>query len=416
LTHSTTSDSKSYRNSKTPHDTWYFPPDIANDLQGFDLSDEVKGEAFTCAWEYTRCVIPQYTNWSRYVAFMRISVIAVIAEFRGSLVDITTGDNILGYDLSSLLATLFEGTPGYEDMCREYRTFLLVTADKTSDRRDGELFRRYVNALAQSPRQWFRMRDCDALVRFTIAAVLACNDLDDIWFTDQEFEMLSEIGDILYDAVAFYKHRSEGETNSAFAYMPEDLRNKAFRQARETLWALDVAWTRKPELQGVINFLRLFGGPIHMMMRRYRFVEEDLTIGKPETDNDGVDQARQNYKLWNRVDVGEKSARNTQRYKDLIARSDELMFLGFADFLEKCADRRCERCLYRASYGAESTCQFGGVELCVECKTEWRDYLNSFPERVVKVFPEILASSKTFAGLGNALDTLSNSFDVGKIY
>ncbi|KAF5352160.1 hypothetical protein D9758_009192 [Tetrapyrgos nigripes] len=380
-------------------DTWYYPPDIANDLQGVELPDELKSEAFACAWEYSRCVIPQYTNWDRYVAFMRTIIIGIIAEFHGSLVDVAAGDNVLGYSLKGTLAALFEGTPGHEDMCREFRSFLLITADKASGRRDGELFRRYVNALVQSPRHWFRMRDCDALARFTIAAALACNDLDDIWFTDDQFEMLSEIGDTLYDAVAFYKHRSEGEINNTFAYMPENLRINAFRRARETLWALDVAWARKPELQSVINFVRFFGGPIHMMMRRYRFVEDDLIICKPETDH-VVDQTRHNYKLWNRVDAGEnsKTVQGLQRYRNLISRSDELMFTGLADFLETGGDGVCDRCQYRASYGAESNYRFGGVELCVECKAKWRDYLESFPERAAKVFPETLSTTATREG------------------
>ncbi|KAF7349846.1 Alpha-ionylideneethane synthase abl3 [Mycena venus] len=281
-------------------DTWYYPPDIANDLKDVNLPHEVKCEIFACAWEYARCVIPQYTNWDRYVAFMRIIVMGTIAEFKGSMVDVTAGDMILGYSLSSTLATLFEGTPCHADMAREYRTFLLITADKASNRRDSELFRRYVNSLAQSPRQWFRMRDCDALARFTIAAALACNDLDDAWLSEEQFNMLGEIGITLYDAVAFYKHRSEGETNSTFAYMPDDLRVRAFRQCREVLWALDVAWARQRQMRAVINFLRFFGGPIHMMMRRYRFVEEGLTIGKPET-NQVITQTRANFKLWNRV-------------------------------------------------------------------------------------------------------------------
>ncbi|KAF5339287.1 hypothetical protein D9758_013336 [Tetrapyrgos nigripes] len=76
--------------------------------------------------------------------------------------------------------------------------------------------------------------------------------------------MLTEIAVTLYDSVAFYKHRAEGEINSTFAYIPEDVRTDAFRRARETLWALDVAWTRKPELRHVINFLRYIGGSIHM--------------------------------------------------------------------------------------------------------------------------------------------------------
>jgi hypothetical protein len=99
-------------------------------------------------------------------------------------------------------------------MAREFRCFLLVTADKASKRSEGLLFRRYVAALSKCPRQWFRMRDTDALIRFTMAAALACNDLDDVWYTEEQFEALDELGATLYDSVAFYKHRSEGETVS----------------------------------------------------------------------------------------------------------------------------------------------------------------------------------------------------------
>ncbi len=88
----------------------------------------------------------------------------------------------MGYNVGQLLDTLFLGTVGYEDMCREFRAYLVVTGDKASGRRDGEFFRRYVNSMSTSPRWWFRVRDCDSLARFTIAAALACNDLDDVWF------------------------------------------------------------------------------------------------------------------------------------------------------------------------------------------------------------------------------------------
>lgn len=67
-------------------DTWYYPPDIAHDLDGIDLPEHVKGEVLATAWEYTRTVIPHYTNWKRYVAFMRIIVMGIIAEFKGDLV------------------------------------------------------------------------------------------------------------------------------------------------------------------------------------------------------------------------------------------------------------------------------------------------------------------------------------------
>ncbi|KAK8137101.1 hypothetical protein PG984_005041 [Apiospora sp. TS-2023a] len=381
-------------------DAWYYPPEIAHDLDDLDkLSDALKKEAYACAWEYTRCVIPQYTNWKRYIAFMRIIIMGIIAEFRGDLVDVETSDRILGYSLSGTLDELFKGTPGHELMAREYKTFLLVTAEKASKQRNSELFRRYVNGLASSPRVWFRMRDCDALARFTMASALACNDLDTVWPSDAEFELLAEIGDTLYDAVAFYKHRSEGETNSTFGYVPPALRVDAFRVAREILWAVDVALARRPEGPVLMNFVRFFGGPIHMMMRRYRFVEEDLTIGRVET-SDVVAQTRKNVKLWNRVDAeqhhhqahGEgEEAPHGDRYRDLVrTRADDLMFPELPDILERAGTPHCDRCHYRASYGAKFIHRFGGVELCPGCRAMWRGYVESLPERAKEVYPELV--------------------------
>jgi hypothetical protein len=382
-------EAKSTTNQGSVHcrDTWFFPSDMENDLKGVDLPAEVIGETLACAWEYTRCVIPQFTNWVRYIAFARTIVIGIIAEFRGGLVDIAAGNDILGYDLDEVLATLFAGTPGHNEMVREYRAFLLITADKCSSRRDSDLFRRYTNALAQSPKTWFRMRDCDALARFCIAAALACNDFDDVWFTEDEFQILGELGDTLYDAVAFHKHRAEGETNSTFAYVGQESRKEAYRRCREVLWALDVAWADSAAHRCAINFLRPFGGPIHMMMRRYRFVEDGLVVGKPETE-DVVLQTRQNFKLWNRIDANEKYV-PSDRYSDVIARSDRLMFPGLADLLESSAEGHCDHCRYRLSYGAEASGRFGGVELCDPCREEWRSYLESLPARAADVFPII---------------------------
>jgi len=278
-------------------------------------------------------------------------------------------------------------------MSREFRAFLLIVADKTSDRRGGELFRRYVNALARSPRQWFRMRDGDALARLTIAGLLACNDMDDVYFSDAQFEILTELADTLYDAVAFFKHRSEGETNSTFAYVPTDLRIHAFHQAREVLWALDTCWAKRPALRGVVNFIRNFGGPLHMVMRRYRFVEESLTIGRPES-NKVIDQARRHVKLWNRVDAKnggkEESSPDVQRYKHLIQNhTQDLMYTELDEFLEHSDDSTCTDCRFRRSYGADNGHIFGGVVLCNRCKVAWGAYLESFPKRTLEAFPEL---------------------------
>ncbi|KAJ7440559.1 hypothetical protein B0H11DRAFT_2099013 [Mycena galericulata] len=373
-------------------DNWYYPPEIAGFLKDVDLPQEVKDETLACAFEYTRCVIPQYTNWSRYIAWMRLLMMVIVAEFKGSLVDVTAGDTILGYSLSSTLASLFAGTRGHESMAREFRTFLLLTAEKTSERRYGELFRRYVNCLARSPSQWFRLRECDFYARVTIAAALACNDADDVWFSDEQFVLLNEIGMTMYDAVAFYKHRAEGEIHNTFAYMPDTARTAAFRRCREVLWTLDAAWARQPAMQIVTNFMRFSGGPIHMMMRRYRFVEEGLTIGQPETA-EIVKRVRANHKLWSRLDATSQkdvTEDDIRRYRDVLARRDELMFPGLAEILEIDGDGHCDTCRYRTSYGAQTTHCFGGVELCDSCRVSWLNFLESLPERAAHVFPELV--------------------------
>ncbi|EPE28126.1 hypothetical protein GLAREA_04917 [Glarea lozoyensis ATCC 20868] len=378
------------KNSQGDKEIWQYPRELANDLQDLGLPERVKAEIFGTAWEYTRVVIPTYTDWPRYVAFLRMIVVAVVAEFRGDLVDVMAGSDVLGYNLDDLVYTVFAGTPGEAGdlMGREFRAFLLFTADKSGERRSGELFRRYVNTLPQSPRNWFRLRDCDGGGRLTLAAGLACNGLNDIWFTEEQFEILAEMSCCMYDAVAFFKHRSEGETNSTFAYMPAELRRKAFKLHRDTLWALDVCWARKPGLQGVVNFVRHFGGPLHMTMRRYCFVEDDLTIGRAETE-DVIDRARQNFKLWHRLDETKIHRQEFERYQAAIAREGELMFPGMAKMLEEGGDGTCNQCKYRASYGTKVSYQFGGVEICAECKVEWQKYFESFPVRAAWVFPEL---------------------------
>lgn len=178
-------------------------------------------------------------------------------------------------------------------------------------------------------------------------------------------------------------------------YMPSELRVAAFRRCRETLWALDAAWARKPEMAAVINFVRFFGGPIHMMMRRYRFVEEGLTIGTPETEK-VIRQTRKNVKLWKRVDASRhevSDAQDEERYRDLMARSHELMFPGLREYLEDDGDGSgsppCRQCSFRESYGAAQSHDFGGVVLCESCREAWRRYSDGFATRAIVAFPEL---------------------------
>lgn len=322
---------------------------------------------------------------------MRIIIISIVAEFKGTIVDVLASDNLLGYSVPDLLDILFQGSPMRENMERELRTCILFMAEKSSSRRDGELFRRYVDCLADSPRQWFRMRDCDGLARFTVMAALACNNILDVCFSEEQLELFGEIGITMYDAVAFYKHRSEGEVCSTFAYAPDDMRVAAFRQCREVLWALDAAWAGRPGMLIVPTVLRIFGGAIHMLMRRYRFVDENLTIGVPETE-EVVSLTRANFKLWYRIDADKTkkvSEESFQRYRDVLAASEEVLFPGLAQTLETAGDGNCDTCIHRASYGAEDTHCFGGVKLCDDCRASWRHFLESFPDRAAKAFPEL---------------------------
>lgn len=133
-----------------------------------------------------------------------------------------------------------------------------------------------------------------------------------------------------------------------------------------------------------------------MMMRRYRFVEENMTIGREE-DANVVDQARNHYKLWNRIDAKNLRAKEAndadmQRYRGIITHSESLLFPKLGEYIETGGEGHCNSCMYRPSYGAETTHSFGGVELCEDCRSKWREYLLSFPERAAKVFPELVAT------------------------
>lgn len=276
-------------------------------------------------------------------------------------------------------------------MAREYRTFLLFTAEKTSKRRDGELFRRYRAALVQSPRQWFRMRDADALVRFSIAAALACNNRNIAWLTEEKVEILAEVAITLYDAVAFRKHRAEAEPCSTFAYAPCEARMKAYLQSKHILWCLDVDRTVADEIQNfriTINFVRPFGGPIHMMMDRYRFVEEGLTIGKPE-DDEVRELACQNVKLWYRPLDRKRLAARDHRYELVQSKQKQLLFPGMMEFLERSADVTCGHCA-REGFGYEDDSKaLCGDSLSADSEQAWNSHFESLTDRVVSAFPQL---------------------------
>lgn len=58
-------------------DTRHYPSELDDDLKGVNLPRHVIEEALVCSWQYARCVIPTYTNWNRYLNFVRIVVVGV---------------------------------------------------------------------------------------------------------------------------------------------------------------------------------------------------------------------------------------------------------------------------------------------------------------------------------------------------
>ncbi|KAK4445125.1 hypothetical protein QBC34DRAFT_472993 [Podospora aff. communis PSN243] len=377
----------------TLYNTWSYPRDLKDDLRDTPLPAHFIDETLTTAWEYTRCVIPTFSppNYPRYIAFVRLIALTTIAEYHGSLIDVLSpnSDTILTYHIPTLLSTLFGHTPLLVPMSLEFRSNLLFASDKSSPRRNSTLFQRYVNLLGSSPQTWFRLRDCDGLARFTIAAALVCNDVpSDEWFTEVQLNILAEMSLTLYDAVAFYKHRAEGEVCNTFAYAGSSARVEAFHRCREVLWRLDASMATEPKMQHAVNFVRYFGGPIHLMMRRYRFVEDGLGLGGVETEG-LVGDARAHVKLWNRVDVcGEGVDGGRLR---VVMEREGVLFEGLREMLEDGAEGRCEGCVFREVYGAEGSGEFGGVRLCVGCERKWQEYLGSLAERAAEAFPALQA-------------------------
>jgi hypothetical protein len=201
---------------------------------------------------------------------------------------------------------------------------------------------------------------------------------------------MAEVGLAMYDAVAYYKHRAEGELSNSYAYFGSESRAGEYHVAREMLWCLDAALSVRDKAMCIaINFLRQFGVAVRVTMRRYRFCEEGLTIGRPE-DQGVIDQTKRHHKLWNRVTMdrvepgGTADASRWERIQPMVIR---LFFPGMDELLEEAAQNPCKECRIREVYGAEGAGKFGGVELCDGCRQKWRLHMRSFPMRAAKVFP-----------------------------
>lgn len=113
-------------------------------------------------------------------------------------------------------------------------------------------------------------------------------------------------------------------------------------------------------------------------MPRYRHLEDGCTIGEEETA-EVVSQARQNRKLWNRINAVTSALSLTTRYHQALESADKLMFEVMRDMLTTNHIRRYGKCQSRNSYGSNKLHRFGGVKLCKACKKDRWYYIESLP-------------------------------------
>ncbi|MEU1984096.1 hypothetical protein [Nocardia sp. NPDC019395] len=370
--------------TKTPRiDKWFYPDELEIDLEPYGVQREKIAEIVTQSWELNRCIVPEFSNWDRYMALTRLGVIAYVADYIGRAIDVVDDGPWIGYDIEREFDILFGGSPIRDEMAREFRSAVLVMTEKSSERRSSTLYRRYADALSHSAADYFRLRDCDGMIRFYLNAAIACND-SDRWLTEDENAIIAEIAITLFDSISFYKHRAEGEICNLFAYADPELRATAYKACRETLWALDPHWSQTADRRCLINYCRYLGGPVHMLMRRYRYVEEGMTLGMPESEAI-VDDARRNVKLWYRNDPVAETV-SDQRYEAVMARP-HLLFDGLADILDRPAAEKCHACERSESYGIGDVGKFSGVILCGQCRKNWGAYLEAFPDRARNILP-----------------------------
>ncbi len=358
-----------------PPDEWFYPKDLTYDLISTPLLYDVRQEIFTCAWEYVRCALPQFTNRTRYLAFTRIVIITVVAEFRGDLIDIVDNDrNILGYNLEVLLATVFSGLN--PNVCRdlgcEIRNHLLMSCEKTDNRRTtSELFRRYANTPAIPPMHNFRLRDCGVLVRFTIAAALACNDLEYCYvaLSEHQLQIFGELGVVLYDGITYNKHhRAGGQVNRTFAFSDFEANHQVHihREYRKVLSAMDVSVGHSTPFRCVANFLR--------------FLERSSTSRAAEADQN-IDQCYDTEVLVT------ETLKDLQRYQEIMSQSHRLTFLGFNAIIDNRDKEQCMDCSNRDSQDTQVMQDIAGKHTCENCEGRWRRWLDGFPRRAVNAFP-----------------------------
>lgn len=107
----------------------------------------------------------------------------------------------------------------------------------------------------------FRLRDCDTLIRFNVAAALACNDLEQIYvaLSEDQLQIIGELGVTLHDAAVYGNDRQVGgRMKSSFAFSDFEAKNRApiLRHYRNVLSAMDVLAVDSPAFCCAVNVLR----------------------------------------------------------------------------------------------------------------------------------------------------------------
>jgi hypothetical protein len=132
-------------------------------------------------------------------------------------------------------------------------------------------------------------------------------------------------------------------------------------------------------------------------MRRYRFVEEGLALSKRETET-VIAQTRNNHKLWNCLHeqgVRNKSSESLKQYSHIVRSKDVLFFEGLFEMLEEKDDTPGAKCRCRDTCRMAEGHAFGGVQLCAQCREQWRAYLEDLHMRIVRSFPEAARTLRT---------------------
>ena len=80
-------------------DKWFYPDELEIHLEPYGVQREKIAEIITQSWELNRCIVPEFSNWDRYMALTRLGVIAYVADYTGRAIDVVDDGPWIGYDI-----------------------------------------------------------------------------------------------------------------------------------------------------------------------------------------------------------------------------------------------------------------------------------------------------------------------------